>query len=102
MKAIDFACRFLARMQQGELSLTAHQVIIAVAAGVESSSDIARVTGLTQATCTNTLKNLEKNRLLICLCRTGGLFRLSAAGKDYVCRLFSFAKPQYPCEKNDT
>jgi len=102
MKAIDFACRFLARMQQGELSLTSHQVIIAVAAGIETSPDIARVTGLAQGTCTAVLKNLEKSRLLICVCRTGGIFRLSSAGKDYVCRLFSFAKPQYPCEKNDT
>lgn len=102
MKAIDFACHLLAGMQREELSFSAHQVLFAVAAGLETSPDISRLIGLTQSACTNVLRHLQKDRLLICICRTGGQYRLSSAGRDYVCRIFSFAKPHHPCEKNDT
>ena len=49
MKAIDFACRFLSRVQRDELSPAARLVLVAVGAGLEDKEDISRETGLSHS-----------------------------------------------------
>ena len=52
MKAIDFACRFLSRLQRDELSPAARLVLVAVAAGLEDKNDISHETRLSHSVCT--------------------------------------------------
>ena len=60
MKAIDFACRFLTRVQKDDLSPAARLVLVAVAAGLEDKLDIGRETSLSLSVCTTQLRLLEK------------------------------------------
>ena len=79
MKAIDFACRFLSRLQRDELSPAARLVLVAVAAGLEDKTDISRETGLSHSVCTTQLRHLQFQGLLRCISplseRTGGCRR---------------------------
>lgn len=90
MKAIDFICRYLARAEMDTLSPTARQVLLAVAAGLDNSPDIARLTGLQQGVCTSHLRMLHQHRELRCTDRKAGYYQLSPAGKERVRALLSF------------
>lgn len=100
MRAIDFACRLLARLAEDDLSPASQQVLLAVAAGLDTSPDIARLTGLTQGSCTNILRSLARQKILRRL--RGDIYLLAPSGRDRVCRLLSFFGSQPPCARRDT
>lgn len=100
MKAIDFACRLLARLAADDLSPASQQVLLAVAAGLDTSPDIARLTGLTQGSCTSILRHLARQKMLRRL--RGDIYLLAPSGKERICRLFSFFGSRIPCERSDT
>ncbi len=90
MKAIDFACRLLARLAEDEHPFPTQQVLLAVAAGLETSPDIARFTGISSSACSGILRSLAHKNIL---CRTGGThasYLLAPAGKELVRQYFSF------------
>ncbi len=90
MKAIDFACRLLARLAEDDLPFPAQQVLLAVAAGLETSPDIARFTGLSPSGCSGILRSLTHKNII---CRVGGThatYLLAPAGKELVRQYFSF------------
>lgn len=90
MKAIDFVCRYLAEAAMDDLTPVARQVLLAVAAGLDNSEDIARLTGLLPGTCTALLRSLAARKELHCTDRAAGYYVLAPAGKERVRRLFSF------------
>lgn len=90
MKAIDFACRFLTRVQKDELSPAARLVLIAVAAGLEEKFDIARETCLAQSVCTTQLRHLEITGEIRCVSPLSERYVLAPAGKNRLRRLFNF------------
>lgn len=90
MKAIDFACRFLTRVQKDNLSPAARLVLIAVAAGLEEKMDISRETALSQSVCTTQLRHLEELGELRCLSPLTERYVLAPAGKERMRRLFNF------------
>ena len=90
MKAIDFACRLLVRLTEDTLPLPAQQVLLAVAAGLDCTPDIARFTGLEPNACLGHLRALANKGLLL---REGGkhpTYRLAPAGKERVRHYFAF------------
>ncbi len=90
MKAIDFACRLLVRLAEDEHPFPTQQVLLAVAAGLESGPDIARFTGIASSACSGILRSLAHKGLIN---RAGGshaLYELAPAGKKLVRRYFSF------------
>ncbi len=96
MKAIDFACRLLASLAEDELPLTTQQVLLAVAAGLETSPDIARFTGLSSSGCSGILRSLAHRQLIN---RVGGahaVYLLAPAGKQLVRQYFSFLPHSHP------
>ncbi len=93
MKAIDFACRFLSRVQKDNLSPAARLVLIAVAAGLEDKSDIARETGLSPSVCTNQLRHLEMQGEVRCVSMLSERYVMAPAGKERLRRLFNFHSP---------
>lgn len=90
MKAIDFVCRYLAQAAMDDLTPVARQVLLAVAAGLDNSEDISRLTGLLPGTCTSLLRTLAARKQLQCINRTEGYYVLAPAGKARVKELFSF------------
>lgn len=90
MKAIDFICRYLARAAMDDLTPVARQVLLAVAAGLDNSEDISRLTGLLPGTCTSVLRTLAARKQLQCTNRAMGYYVLAPAGKERVKDLFSF------------
>lgn len=90
MKAIDFVCRYLAKASMDDLTPVARQVLLAVAAGLDNSEDIANLTGLLPGTCTALLRSLAARKQLQCTNRTEGYYVLAPAGKERVKKLFSF------------
>ncbi len=90
MKAIDFACHLLATLAEDELSFPAQQVLLAVAAGLETSPDIARFTGQSPSACSGLLRSLTHKNIIS---RVGGahaVYLLAPAGRERVRRYFSF------------
>ena len=64
MKAIDFACRLLMRVEQDSMPSGCRLVLLMVAAGVDNAQDIAAMTGLRPSSCTNLLRKLARERYL--------------------------------------
>lgn len=93
MKAIDFACRFLSRVQRDDLSPAARLVLVAVAAGLEEKADIARETGLSPSVCTTQLRHLNLQDELRCISPLSERYVLAPAGKERLRRLFNFRTP---------
>ncbi len=90
MKAIDFACHLLARLSEDELPFPAQQVLLAVAAGLETGPDIARFTGMSSSGCSGILRSLAHKNIIS---RVGGnhaVYLLAPAGKELVRQYFSF------------
>lgn len=90
MKAIDFACRFLTRVQKDDLSPAARLVLIAVAAGLEEKCDISHETALSQSVCTTQLRHLEQLGEVRCISSLIERYVLAPAGKQRIRRLFNF------------
>ncbi len=90
MKAIDFACRFLTRVQKDDLSPAARLVLVSVAAGLEEKNDISRETGLSHSVCTTQLRHLELKGELRCISPVSERYVLAPAGKERLRRLFNF------------
>lgn len=92
MRAIDFACRLLVRVATDPMSPAARLVLLCVAAGLECSADIARMTGIVPGTCTNLLRQLVRRRLLKAVPAKAQetLYILAPAGRDYVRELLTF------------
>lgn len=93
MKAIDFACRFLSRLQRDELSPAARLVLVAVAAGLEDKNDISHETGLSYSVCTAQLRHLEKLGVLRCVSTLSERYVLAPSGKERLRRWFDFRIP---------
>ncbi len=90
MKAIDFACRLLTRLAEDELPFATQQVLLAVAAGLEHTPDIARFTGQNSSACSGILRSLAHKGIIH---RKGGAhatYLLAPAGKERVRQYFSF------------
>ncbi len=90
MKAIDFACRFLTRVHRDDLSPAARLVLVAVGAGLEESSDIARETGLSPSVCTTQLRHLHTQGEIRCISSLCERYVLTPVGKARLRRLFDF------------
>lgn len=90
MKAIDFACRFLTRVQRDDLSPAARLVLVCVAAGLEEKNDIARESGLSLSVCTTQLRQLCKQGEIRCVSVLAERYVLAPPGKDRLRRLFDF------------
>lgn len=90
MKAIDFACRFLSRLQRDELSPAARLVLVAVAAGLEDKTDISRETGLSHSVCTTQLRHLQFQGLLRCISPLSERYVLAPDGKKRLQVWFNF------------
>lgn len=78
MKAIDFACRLLARLNRDDMPAATRQVLLAVAAGLPEARDIARLTAL------------ERQGYIRCHDTAHRGFSLTPCGKERVASLFSF------------
>ncbi len=90
MKAIDFACRLLASLSDDELPFLSQLVLLTVAAGLETSPDIARFSGLSPSACSGILRSLTHKNLIS---RAGGpqaTYQLAPAGKQRVREYFAF------------
>ncbi|MDO5450089.1 MAG: helix-turn-helix domain-containing protein [Akkermansia sp.] len=90
MKAIDFACRLLARLNRDDMPAATRQVLLAVAAGLPEARDIARLTGMTAQVCSNLLTALERQGYIRCHDMAHRGFSLTPCGKERVASLFSF------------
>lgn len=90
MKAIDFACRFLTRVQRDNLSPAARLVLVAVAAGLEDKYDIGRETQLSPSVCTTQLRLLEKQGEIRCISQLAERYVLAPPGKARLRHLFDF------------
>lgn len=95
MKAIDFACRFLTRVQRDDLSPAARLVLVSVGAGLEDTHDIARETGLSPSVCTTQLRLLSKQGEIRCVSVLVERYVLAPAGKERLRRLFDFHTPAH-------
>ena len=93
MKAIDFACRFLSRVQRDELSPAARLVLVAVAAGLENKEDIAHETGLSPSVSTTQLRVLSARGEIRCISMLAERYVLAPAGKERLRRLFDIHTP---------
>lgn len=93
MKAIDFACRFLSRVQRDDLSPAARLVLVAVGAGLEDKEDISRETGLSHSVCTTQLRLLNLRGEIRCISILAERYVLAPAGKERLRRLFDFHTP---------
>ncbi len=102
MRAIDFACRFLARIAQDDMTPAGRQVMLAVAAGLSNSHEIASMTGLSINSCTAILRMLAKQKILTCVSRESGVYLLAPDGKERVRRLLTFFPSPPPCGRSDT
>ncbi len=90
MKAIDFACRFLTRVQKDDLSPAARLVLVAVGAGLEHKDDISRETGLSPSVCTTQLRHLSMLGEIRCISPLAERYVLAPGGKSRLRRLFDF------------
>ena len=90
MKAIDFACRLLARLAQDDMPDASRRVLLAVAAGLPEAPDISRLTGLTPDTCSRLLNGLRKSGFIFCNDRVHMGYALTPCGRAKVAELFSF------------
>lgn len=90
VKAIDFACRLMARLQRDNLSPAARLVLVAVAAGLEDKNDISRETCLSLSVCTTQLRHLESLAEIRCVSTLAERYVLAPAGKERLRRLFNF------------
>ncbi len=90
MKAIDFACRLLARLGEDSQTRAAQQVLLALAAGLDTGADIARLTGLTTWGCTSVLRSLTERKLVSRVGRDTPVYLLSPKGKELVAGYFAF------------
>lgn len=92
MRAIDFACRLLVKVATDPMSPAARLVLLCVAAGLECSADIARMTGIVPGTCTNLLRQLTARSYVKAIPAKAQetLYVLAPAGKEYVRQLLTF------------
>ncbi len=90
MKAIDFACRLLVSLTEDTLPLPTQQVLLAVAAGLQTGADIARFMGITPSVCAGILRSLAHRNLIQRVNGLHAVYELAPAGRDQVRRYFSF------------
>ncbi len=90
MKAIDFACRLLAQLAEDELSFPAQQILLAIAAGLRSGSDIARFTGQPSSSCSGILRSLAHRNIITRSEGAHATYTLAPAGKERVRQYFAF------------
>ncbi len=90
MKAIDFACHLLVRLAEDKHPFPTQQVLLAVAAGLETTPDIARFTGITSTSCSGILRSLTNKKLLERPAGPHAIYLLTPAGKELVRQYFSF------------
>ena len=90
MKAIDFACRLLHALSAEPHSESMQRVLLGLAAGLETSADIAHELGLSPSTCTICLRRLKAEELVTDICGDWCYYRLTAKGKQLVAGIFSF------------
>lgn len=95
MKAIDFACRLLARLAKDEMPDGSQRVLLAVAAGLPEAPDIARLTGLAPTACAQTLARLRKQGFVLCNDAIHGGHILTPTGKAKVAGFFDFMHPDH-------
>ncbi len=90
MKAIDFACRLLARLAQDPQTRATQQVLLALAAGLDTSEDIARLCHLSTGGCTAILRQLAMRKLTRSIGTAPGIHLLTPKGKELVAHYFDF------------
>ncbi len=90
MKAIDFACRLLARLAQDDMPDASRRVLLAVAAGLPEAADISRLTGMPPATCAKLLRGLCKSGFLFCNDPVHTGYALTPCGRAKVADLLNF------------
>lgn len=90
MKAIDFACRLLHALSAEPHSESMQRVLLGLAAGLETSADIAHELGLSPSTCTICLRRLKQEGLVTDICGDWCIYRLTPQGKKTVAGIFSF------------
>lgn len=91
MKAIDFACRLLLQLEQDPMPAPAQRVLIALAAGLETSRDLAEHTVLTPQHVSAILGSHVKARLATCdKSRRPQEYFLSKEGRIYLHHLLDF------------
>lgn len=90
MKAIDFTCRLLKALSEEAHSETMQRVLMGLAAGLESSCDIAQCLGLSAGTCTVCLRKLKAEGLVTDICGDWCYYRLTTKGKNLIADIFSF------------
>lgn len=95
MKAIDFACRLLTRVQRDDLSPAARLVLVCVGAGLEEKNDISHESGLSLSVCTTQLRLLTKLEEIRCVSVLSERYVLAPAGKERLRRLFDFRLPAH-------
>ncbi len=96
MKAIDFACRLLARLAEDSLPLPTQQVLLAVAAGLETAPDIARFTGLSSSSCSGILRSLAHKAIINRVNGNHVIYQLAPSGRKLVRQYFSFMPGNQP------
>ncbi len=90
MKAIDFACHLLARLTEDSMPLTYQQVLLSIAAGLTTASDIARFTGISACACSGILRALTNRELVQRHQGTHPSYALAPAGRTLVRQYFNF------------
>ncbi len=95
MKAIDFACRLLMRMEYSNLPNARQRVLIAMGAGLESCADIAKHCVMSGQQTAAQLLALERSKHI----RKSGSqkpynYQLEQAGKKYLKETLAFLPQQ--------
>jgi len=91
MRAIDFACRLLLKLERDAMPAPAQRVLIALAAGLETSRDLAEYTVLTAQHVAAILGSHIKAGLVTCdKSRRPQEYFLSQDGRTYLHRLLDF------------
>ncbi len=91
MKAIDFSCRLLLRLQEDDLSSNSQRVLIALAAGLETSRDIGQNCQLSSQASSAVLSSLERAGLVLRLAtRKPSEYQLSPQGRERIRSYLSF------------
>lgn len=100
MKAIDFACHLLMRVERDSMPSCCRLVLLMVAAGLDNAQDIAAMSGLRVSSCTALLRKLSREHYLQSV--AGSVYLLAPKGREYVRHLLTFFSSPPPCGRSDT
>ena len=97
-KAIDYACRLLARLNQDDMDPEIRQVLLAVAAGKKTYEEVSDLTGLQAEECKRAAILLAADRYIYLTKESNEKWvhnlSLTWKGKTFVQQLFSFQRKE--------